>query len=169
MRAHARFRAIGADHQSRRELGAALEPDRGVIFVKLERGPTRWAMHAQVLPARSFLQRMVEAAVLDDERKLAQSRVVGAELDAGARIVAIHAHALDPGDPLRRQPLPRAAAFEKCSGSGTQRVDAAVPVGSGGGRCRRLRLDQRLRQSTAGKRAREGEPDEPAANDYNIE
>jgi hypothetical protein len=112
---------------------------------------------------------MLQPAVLDREGELAQPRVVGTELEARAWLVAVHLHRVDPPDPLARQPLPRATVFEERSGPRAQGVDAAVPGGFGRRRRGRLRLDERQRQPAAVKRACKGEPDEPAADDDDVE
>jgi hypothetical protein len=112
---------------------------------------------------------MKQAAILDHEGELAQARVVGVEIEAGAGIVAEYPHGLDPRDALAWQQLPRPAVHEERRRARAQGVNTAVPGGIGGRRSGPLWLDQRQPQAAAIERARKGEPDETAADDDDVE
>jgi hypothetical protein len=64
----------------------------------------------QLLP-----QRVLQQAVLDDEGKLPQACIVGAEVEARGAIIANYTHRLDTRNAFRRQALPRAATLQKRS------------------------------------------------------
>ncbi|MNC84562.1 hypothetical protein D3C83_01180 [compost metagenome] len=168
-RAHPRLRAIGARHQARRKLGAVVEPQHGMVIMKFQAGPAGGTIDPDILAAHGFPQHMLQPAVFDDEGELAQPGVIGAELEAGARVIAIHPHRLDPGQALLRQASPRATALEKRGAARADRIDAVIPGVFPGDRARRLGFDEREGKPAARERAHETQANQPAADNDDIE
>src|SRR5262249_3715720 len=94
-------------------------------------------------------QLLLQPAILHDESKLAQPRVVSAELEASGAIVAVDLHRFDARNALRRQPRPNVQRFEEGSRPRTDSVDAGVPGIVPGDGLQELRLDQRDLQTPA--------------------
>src|SRR5262245_57929684 len=126
-------------------------------------------MQPDILAAHSVAHGVLQRPPLDDEGQLAQSGVVGAEVETGARVVAVDTHGFDAGDAFLRNPRPCPAVLEERDRPRAQRVDAVVPgCCAGGALARGLRLDQRQLQPAAGESAREAQADEPAADDEDV-
>ena len=85
-----------------------------------------------------------------------------------SRAVAKNAHGLDPGHARRVKRLPRAAALEKRSDAGADRVDAAIPARDARGALRRLRFDHRHVESGRVERQRKARADQTAADHNHV-